>query len=64
MKHDATLPQPAPGPQGQVGFPRMWKRAIAVAAGAGTLLFLAHHYGGESYFKWRENSYREFSIWL
>ena len=57
MKHDtAHCP---PSGQGQVGFPRMWKRAIALAAGAGTLLFLAHHCGGDSYFKWRQNSYRE-----
>ena len=62
MKHERTL-SPPPG-QGQVGFPRMWKRAIVLAVGAGTLFFLAHHYGGDSYFKWRAHSYREYTLEL
>lgn len=59
MKHD----RPHSPPPGQVGFPRMWKRALALAAGAGTLLFVAHQYS-DSYYKWRDEGHREYSLEL
>lgn len=61
-QHDtahAPAPAPGPGPDGQVGFPRMWKRTLALVAAVTILLFLVNHYGGDSYFSWRDEHIRE-----